>query len=119
MVCCSIEESSSSEEVFFVVSFRTTVHNSSIEIPANEKLAEGTEVYVQVTPLEHSIGLSECDWDDSPEGIADWLNWLDSIEPLNFTEQEIADIEANRHSQKLWEYQMFSAHADKLAQEWK
>ena len=71
-------------------------------------------VVVQVTPLDQSIGLSECDWDDSPEGIADWLNWLDSIEPLNFTEQELADIEANCHSQKRWEYQMFSAHADKL-----
>ena len=102
-----------------MVSFRTMVHNSSIEIPASEKLAEGTEVLVQVTPLDESIGLRECDWDDTPEGIADWLIWLDSLEPLIFTEQELAEIEANRKSQKLWECQMFSDHADKLAQGWK
>jgi hypothetical protein len=42
-------------------------------------------------------------WDNSPEGIASWLKWYDSLQPLIFTREEEADTEAwlkkmNEHS---------------------
>ena len=34
------------------------------------------------------IGISENEWDDSPEGIATWLAWMDSLEPFLTPEEE-------------------------------
>src|SRR5207245_1986199 len=33
-------------------------------------------------------------WSNSPEAIADWLKWYDSLEPLTLTPEEEADAEA-------------------------
>ena len=41
------------------------------------------------------------DWDNSPEGIAAWMKWYESLEPLIFTPEEEADTAAwlkKRHS---------------------
>jgi hypothetical protein len=32
------------------------------------------------------------DWWNSPEAIADWLAWYDSLQPLAFTAEEAADL---------------------------
>jgi hypothetical protein len=102
-----------------IVSFRTTIYNHRIEVPAMEELPDGTEVMVQLVPVNQPIGLNESDWDDTPEGIADWINWLDSLEPLTFTEQECAALEADRLARKQWEQGAFSERADRLAGDWK
>ncbi len=102
-----------------MVSFRTTIHNRRIEVPAMEELPDGTEVMVQLVPVNEPIGLNESDWDDTPEGIADWINWLDSLEPLSFTEQECAALKADHLARKQWEIDAFSDRADRLAGDWK
>jgi hypothetical protein len=56
-------------------------------------LPDGTEVVVSAIPPK-SAGDFEEDWDNSPEGIAMWLKWYDSVEPLIFTPEEEADTEA-------------------------
>ena len=38
--------------------------------------------------------LEEESWDNSPEGIADWLKWYQTLEPLIFTPEEEADTAA-------------------------
>jgi hypothetical protein len=43
---------------------------------------------VQLAPTED---LAE-DWSNSPEAIADWLAWYDSLEPLVFTPEEAAEL---------------------------
>jgi hypothetical protein len=48
------------------------------------------------------IGIREEDWSDSPEAIADWLAWYDSLEPLILTPEEEADLAAWR--QRIKEY---------------
>lgn len=102
-----------------MVSFRTIVHNHGIEIPVTEDLPDGTEVMVQLVPVHEPMGWQESDWDDTPEGIADWLNWLDSLEPLVFTDQERTALEADRQARKQWEQSRFFDHADQLAGGWK
>jgi hypothetical protein len=48
------------------------------------------------------VGMPEEDWSNSPEAIADWLAWYDSLEPLEFTPEELADLAGWR--QKVKEY---------------
>ena len=40
------------------------------------------------------LGTLEEDWSNSPEAIADWLAWYDSLEPLEFTPEEARGIAA-------------------------
>ena len=101
-----------------MTSIRTTVHDRRIEVPAPDDLPDGTDVVVAVVRASEKIGLDESEWDDSPEGIAQWLAWLDTLQPLILSDQELAEIEADRQARRQWEKQQFVDHADRLAREW-
>lgn len=101
-----------------MTSIRTTIQNRRIEIPAPDEFPDGTEVVVQLQPVGDQTGMKESDWEESPEAITDWLAWLDSLEPLVFSDQELAELEADRLARKQWEKSQFAAHADELAKEW-
>lgn len=49
---------------------------------------EGRRVRVEPLAAEAAFGLSEEEWSDTPEAIADWLQWYDSLEPLEMTPEE-------------------------------
>jgi hypothetical protein len=52
-------------------------------------LPDGTEVLVDVTPVPaERIGLTESEWRDDPAALADWSAWLDTIEPIQFAEED-------------------------------
>jgi hypothetical protein len=52
-------------------------------------LPEGTKLEIPVpTSTDEEDG-----WDNSPEGIAKWLAWADSLEPLIRTEKEEAEAD--------------------------
>jgi hypothetical protein len=55
---------------------------------------EGSELVVQpvVKPFE-KLGMDESEWRDDPKAIADWIAWLKTIEPLEYTEEERAEME--------------------------
>ena len=58
-------------------------------------LPEGCRLRVEVEPgpaESEAIGISEEEWARSPEAIAAWLEWYDSLEPLVFTPEEEADL---------------------------
>lgn len=65
---------------------------------------EGCRLLIEPDSAEapESIGIREEDWSNSPEAIADWLAWYNSLEPLIFTPEEEADLAAWR--QKVKEY---------------
>lgn len=79
-----------------MTSIRSIVHNRKIDVPAPDDLPDGTEVVVEVTPATEKIGLNESEWDDSPEGIAAWIEWLDTIEPITFATPHSFDEEFRR-----------------------
>jgi hypothetical protein len=56
----------------------------------------------------NSIGVSDEDWSNSPEAVADWLAWYDSLEPLEFTSEERTDLAAL--CQKVKEYTIANMH---------
>jgi hypothetical protein len=79
---------------------KAIVRGGRIELEEPLDLPDGTELLI---PLPNGIsnkGHIEEDWDNSPEGIADWLKWYDSLEPLIFTEAEEADTEVWRKKMK-------------------
>jgi hypothetical protein len=63
---------------------------------------EGCRLRVEPLEPQERIGIREEDWSNTPERIADWLEWYDSLEPLEFTPDEEADIAAWR--QRVREY---------------
>jgi hypothetical protein len=76
-----------------MTSIRAVVHDRRIELPAPDDIPDGTEVLVDLTPLAGGrIGLSESEWRDDPDSLADWAAWLETIEPVEFgTEDAFAE----------------------------
>jgi hypothetical protein len=68
-----------------MTSIRAVVHDRRIELPAPDDIPDGTEVLVDLRPLPaDKIGLSEAEWRDNAEALADWASWLQTIEPVAF-----------------------------------
>jgi hypothetical protein len=54
---------------------------------------EGCRLRIEPDPVQPEPGEDQAeDWSNSPEAIADWLAWYDSLEPLVFTPEEAADL---------------------------
>ena len=90
------------------------IQDGQVVLPRPAELPDGTEV--NVVPVQ---GLPDDeDWDNSAEGIADWLKWYDSLQPLLFTAEERAALEADRQARKEWEKAHFDERAEKLRGLW-
>jgi len=96
---------------------RGIYRNGKIEIATPVDWPDGSQVLIE--PVEEIIGMREEDWSDTPEAIAAWLQWYDSLEPLIFTAEERAAWDAARQAQKNYEKATFFEHADKLKRMWK
>lgn len=54
---------------------------------------EGSELLVEPIMANHEkIGLTEEEWRDDPEAIAEWEVWVRNIEPLEYTDEERAEM---------------------------
>ena len=54
---------------------------------------EGCRLRIEPDPVQPTPGEDRAeDWSNSPEAIADWLAWYDSLEPLVLTPEEEADL---------------------------
>jgi hypothetical protein len=62
--------------------------NGQIILAQKADWPENTDVLVAPVEAESKCGISEEEWTDSPEEIADWLRWYDSLEPLIMTPEE-------------------------------
>lgn len=57
---------------------------------------DGVRVRIEPSPEEAHLGLSEADWPNTPEGIAQLLARMDAVEPLELTPEDEAEIAAAR-----------------------
>jgi hypothetical protein len=75
---------------------------------------EGTALAVE--PIEAPIGTDpQADLlGDDDASIARWLAWFDSLEPLNFTPEEEAALQAARQERRNWEKSQFNERAERL-----
>lgn len=99
-----------------VLQFFGTIQNGKVVSAEPIDLPDGTAV--RITAPDKAQSEEDDGWDNSPEGIAAWLNWLDSLQPLVFTEQEKQAWEAERLSRKEWEKEHFDEEAEKLRRMW-
>ena len=70
---------------------KATVKGGRLEVDEPINLPDGTELDIPLPDEGEDI---EPGWDNSPAGIAAWLKWYDSLEPLTLTETEEAEAEA-------------------------
>ncbi len=68
---------------------------------------EGCRLTIEPETAQSRRSIEE-DWSNSPEAVADWLAWYDSLEPLEFTAEEEADLADWR--QKIKEYTIAKMH---------
>jgi hypothetical protein len=105
-----------------MTTIRAVIRDRRIDVPAPSDLPDGTEVLLTIgTKLPDGDEREEDvedGWDNSPEGIAAWLKWYDSLEPLIFSNEERAAWEADRQARKEWEKAHFDEHAEKLQRMW-
>jgi hypothetical protein len=74
---------------------KAVVRNGRVETDSPIELPDGTELLISLVNGDSaSIEDTEEGWDTSPEGIAAWLQWYDTLEPLTITPSEEADTEA-------------------------
>jgi hypothetical protein len=66
---------------------KATVRNGRIETDSPIDLPDGT---VLLLSLPESDSPGDEDSDDSPETIAEWLDWYNGLEPLIFSDDELA-----------------------------
>jgi hypothetical protein len=89
-----------------------TIHEGRVELEAPVDWPEGTKVKVSlVDPEGQKIGMSEEEWSDSPEALADWEAWFRSRQPLKMTAEEEAEFqkfqeEVGRYSKEAMRRQM-------------
>ncbi len=95
-----------------------TVKNGHIVLDAPADWPEGFRVLVEPLGEAEAYGSREEDWQDTPEAIAAWLAWYDSLEPLEMTPAEEAEWPAARQAQKEFEKARFNEHAEKLRRMW-
>jgi hypothetical protein len=92
--------------------------NGQIILDAPADWPEGCRVIVEPAPAEETLGIREEDWPDTPEGIAAWLRWYDSLEPIERTPQEEAEWQAVRKEQREHEKAKFEEWSEKLREMW-
>jgi hypothetical protein len=61
---------------------------------------EGSELLVEPVAALEKIGLDEAEWLDDAQSIADWVAWVDTIEPLLLSDEERAEMERYRAEQR-------------------
>jgi len=95
---------------------KATIHDGRIVADDPLELPEGTRVIV--VPMNGVDKSEEDNWDNSPEGIADWLEWYRSLEPLVLTEADTQAIATAKKEQKEWELAHADERAEKLRRLW-
>jgi hypothetical protein len=94
------------------------VKNGGVVLDNPAELPEGHRVVVEPITDDGSLGVREEDWQDTPEAVAKWLRWYDSLEPLQMTPQEEAEWRAALQARKEREKANFAEKAEKLRRMW-
>jgi hypothetical protein len=94
---------------------KAMVRNGRIEPDVPLDLPEGTQLLVVPS---NAAGEREDGWDNTPDGIAAWLEWYDSLEPLVFTAQERQAWQQDREARREWELAQSDKREENLRKLW-
>jgi hypothetical protein len=73
-------------------SIRATWRNGQIIPSEPVDWPEGSELLVEPLPNSEKIGLDESEWRDDAAALADWEQWIKTVEPLELTAEERASM---------------------------
>jgi hypothetical protein len=79
-----------------------TWKNGQVVLDSPTDWPDGCRVLVEPAPEGVTIGIREEDWPTTPQAIADWLQWYDSLEPIEITPEEEANLAAWRQQVKAY-----------------
>ena len=94
---------------------KARVRNGRIETDGPVDLPDGTKVLI-LRP--NAADSPEEQRDDTPEGIAAWLKWYDSLDPLIFTDKEQEAWKQDQKARKDWELAHADERSEKLRRLW-
>ena len=83
-----------------VTAITGTWKNGRIVLDSPTDWPDGCRVIVEPAPDVENLGIREQDWADTPEAIAEWLQWYESLEPLLMTSEEEANWRTARKTQR-------------------
>ena len=95
---------------------KAMVRNGRIETDGPLNLPDGTELLVLRSDAADSV---EDDWDNTPQGIAAWLKWYDSLQPLIFTAEEKQAWNEDKKARKEWDLGHSDDRHEKLRRLWR
>lgn len=96
---------------------KSTIHDGRLRLDEPVNLPEGTEVQVIVNPLSQAVPprpLTDEDQGDSPEAIARWIAYFESLTPPVMSDIEWAAWEQRRREDREWELAHEAERAEKL-----
>ena len=98
---------------------KATIRNGRIEHQERVPLPDGTEFMI---PLPNGklkdVMPGEEDWEDTPEAIEKWIKEFNELKPLQFTDEELEQMEKDRQERKAWEKAHFFEEAERLRKMW-
>jgi hypothetical protein len=95
-----------------------TVKNGLIVLDEPGDLPDGSRVLVQPVETAETFGMSEVEWQDSPEAIADWIAWYDSLQPIELSAADEEELRAFRERQKELGKTSFDERSERLRKIW-
>lgn len=79
---------------------QATWKNGQVVLDSPVDWPEGSRLLIEPEFSKESIGMREDEWSNTPEAVAAWLRWYDSLEPLVFTPAEEAALAEWRQRMK-------------------
>jgi hypothetical protein len=95
---CRVRDSSIGDRA--VTTVTGTWKNGRIILDSPTDWPNGCRVIIEPVPDADNLGIREEDWAETPEAIAEWLRWYDSLEPLLMTPEEEANWQDALNAQK-------------------
>ena len=97
-----------------MTTIKAIVRNGRIEVDEPIDLPDGTELTIPIPAPGDTPGMRDEDCCDTPEAIETWIRWYDSLEPLQFTQEERAAWEAARREQKQFELALWEERSQRI-----
>ena len=83
-----------------VTAITGTWKNGRIVIDSPTDWPDGCRVIIEPVTDSAALAIREEDWAETPEAIAEWLRWYDTLEPLLMSPEEEANWQDSLNAQK-------------------
>jgi hypothetical protein len=101
-----------------MTTMKAIVRNGQLDLPRPIDLPDGTKIEIRLPEPDEGDHAPEDDGPMTAQEIAQIMQAMDRIEPLEMTEEELSRLECDRQKRKEWEIAHFDERAEKLRSSW-